>query len=60
MICSFDKAPLVKARTLICHGRSDNIVSVSHGAALQKRLSNAATPFWVDDATHQLHRGVGQ
>uniref|UniRef100_A0A9J2Q200 Serine aminopeptidase S33 domain-containing protein n=1 Tax=Ascaris lumbricoides TaxID=6252 RepID=A0A9J2Q200_ASCLU len=49
----FDKAPWVKARTLICHGRCDSIVSVNHGAALQKRFSNATTPFWVDDATHQ-------
>uniref|UniRef100_A0A915A3E0 AB hydrolase-1 domain-containing protein n=1 Tax=Parascaris univalens TaxID=6257 RepID=A0A915A3E0_PARUN len=51
---SFDKAPWVKARTLICHGRCDSIVSVNHGAALQKRFSNATTPFWVDDATHQV------
>lgn len=44
----------MKARTLICHGRCDSIVSVNHGAALQKRFSNATTPFWVDDATHQV------
>uniref|UniRef100_A0A914ERE2 Serine hydrolase FSH domain-containing protein n=1 Tax=Acrobeloides nanus TaxID=290746 RepID=A0A914ERE2_9BILA len=43
---SYDKASLMKARTLLCHGDLDTLVVRKHSEVLYKRLQNAVEPFY--------------
>uniref|UniRef100_A0A0N4ZFM4 Hydrolase_4 domain-containing protein n=1 Tax=Parastrongyloides trichosuri TaxID=131310 RepID=A0A0N4ZFM4_PARTI len=48
-----DRIDKVKAKTLIIHGTNDSMVSIKHSMILYSKLSDPATPLWLQGGTHQ-------
>lgn len=49
---NIDKAPRIKAPTLVIHGTEDEIIDISHGQAIHSLLAHPVPPLWVEGAGH--------
>jgi len=49
---SIYKISSVQCRTMIVHGRDDDVVPFAHGSELQEMLEKPHRPVWVDGAGH--------
>lgn len=49
---NIDKAPHIKAPTLVIHGTEDEIIDISHGQAIHSLLTHPVPPLWVEGAGH--------
>lgn len=56
---NIDRAPLIRAKTLVVHGSEDTLVDISHAVKLVRALPNAAVPFWANGYAHMnIHKHV--
>lgn len=52
MFCNIDKIANVQCPVFFIHGVKDQIVPISHGMQLYNECTNAVSPYWIEEASH--------